>query len=125
MLATINWKPTQKELRSFGRVSLIMLTVIADLLWKIKGPACFLCFVHLCRRYFDFCAQHYLDKTRQTGLYNPAGYDIPNRCGRKFYNYGCLLLSGAYARGFVFQTHRSRPAETQIRTADDDILGAL
>ncbi len=37
MLATINWKPTEKELRSFGKVSLIMLVIIAGLLWKLKG----------------------------------------------------------------------------------------
>jgi hypothetical protein len=36
MLATINWKPTEKDLRSFGKVSLIMLAVIAALLWKLK-----------------------------------------------------------------------------------------
>jgi hypothetical protein len=37
MLATMNFKPTKKELRSFGKVSLIMLAVIAALLWKLKG----------------------------------------------------------------------------------------
>jgi len=37
MLATINWKPTQKELRSFGWISLVMLTIIALLLHWLKG----------------------------------------------------------------------------------------
>jgi hypothetical protein len=36
MLATINWRPTQKDLRSFGRACLIMLAIIAGLLWKFK-----------------------------------------------------------------------------------------
>ncbi len=37
ILVTINWNPTQKKLRSFGKVSLVMLAVIAGLFWKLKG----------------------------------------------------------------------------------------
>ena len=33
----MNWKPAEKELRNFGKASLIMLAVIAALLWKFKG----------------------------------------------------------------------------------------
>lgn len=37
MLATINRHPTQKDLRSFGWITLVMLTIIALLLHWLKG----------------------------------------------------------------------------------------
>jgi len=36
-LLKVNWHPTHKELRSFGKVALIATVLISVLLWGIKG----------------------------------------------------------------------------------------